>query len=341
MILIDGSSGEGGGQILRSALALSAITVTPVRIERVRGKRPKPGLQRQHLVAVQAAARVCNGRLEGAALHSPTVELHPQGVVAGDYRFDIGSAGSCSLVLQTVLPPLLLAGAPSRVEIRGGTHNPLAPPFEFLRDAFLPRLAEIGAQVDLQLERHGFFPAGGGRLVAQIQPLTAAKPLDLRERGPQRLRRALAVVANLPLSIAEREAATVKSRLKWSEDEVRAHPVEADGPGNAVLITVAHAHACEVVTALGELRLPAEHVAQRAAQQMRRYLDAGVPVGEHLADQLLLPLVLGAGGVFRTVEPSQHTRTNAAVIARFLGERVTFTERAGDDWEVTVTPWRG
>ena len=338
MITIDGSFGEGGGQILRSSLALSAITGTPVRIENIRAKRPKPGLQRQHLVAVQAAARVCNGRLEGAELQSRQIELHPQAVTAGEYHFTIGSAGSCTLVLQTVLPPLLLADGPSRVVIDGGTHNPLAPPFEYLRDAFLPQLRAIGAEVDLQLGRHGFYPAGGGRLIAQIQPLRTPRPLELHERGKQFRRQADAWVANLPYDIAMREAATVKGKLHWSADEVRAHSLDGcDGPGNYITVTVAHANVTEVATEFGALRVSAEQVAGRAAQRMRRWLEADAPVGEHLADQLLLPLAIAAGGSFRTVRPTDHTTTNAAVIARFLGEgAVTMAEQAPDDWLVRV-----
>ncbi|MBA3684620.1 MAG: RNA 3'-terminal phosphate cyclase [Planctomycetes bacterium] len=339
MLTIDGSFGEGGGQILRTSLALSAITGTPVRIEQIRAKRPKPGLQRQHLVAVQAAARVCNGQLEGAALGSREITLHPQQPVAGDYRFAIGSAGSASLVLQTVLPVLLRADGPSRVEISGGTHNPLAPPFEFLRDAFLPRLAEIGAQVELRLVRHGFYPAGGGTIIAQIQPLAQAKSLDLRERGRFVSRRAEAWVANLPIAIAEREMRTVQSKLRWSADDCHARVVEScDGPGNVVIVTVAHQRVTEVTSAFGAVRVPAEDVARRAAQEMRRWLEAEAPVGEHLADQLLLPLAIAAGGAFRTVRPSEHLTTNAAVIARFLGERVTLRELCPDDWLVGVAP---
>src|SRR4051812_32951839 len=161
-MIIDGSQGEGGGQILRSSLALAAITGTPVRLEKIRAGRAKPGLQKQHLAAVRAAARICNGRLEGDELQSRELTFHPQEPCAGEYHFAVGSAGSASLVLQTVLPPLLLAAGASKVVVEGGTHNPMAPPFEFLRDTFLPTLSRIGATVTLTLDRHGFYPAGGG-----------------------------------------------------------------------------------------------------------------------------------------------------------------------------------
>jgi len=336
MLTIDGSLGEGGGQILRTSLALSVITGTPVRIENIRARRPKPGLQRQHLMAVRAAARVGNAELTGDALNSREITFAPQGITPGDHHFAIGSAGSATLVLQTVIPPLLLASEPSTVVIAGGTHNPLAPPIEFLRDCLLPQLRAIGAHVDLHLERHGFYPAGGGTLVAQIQPLAVAKPLDLRERGKPRSRRADCLVANLATHIAEREAETVKNKLRWSADDCHVGVVEADGPGNVVLITLGYEHVTEVVASFGGLRISAEQVAARAAQQARRYLEADAPVGEHLADQMLLPLAIAAGGSFRTLAPTDHTTTNAAIIARFLGEVVTLREVARDDWLVEV-----
>lgn len=336
MITIDGSQGEGGGQILRTSLALSAITGTPVRVENIRARRPKPGLQRQHLVAVLAAARVCNGAVEGAELNSKAITLTPQAPVAGHHQFAIGSAGSTSLVLQTVLPVLLLADGPSTVVVEGGTHNPLAPTVEFLRDAFLPVLHRIGASATVELDRHGFYPAGGGRVRATIQPFTDAAPLELLERGRQAGRRAVATIANLPAHVAYREAQGVKHGLHWSHDEVDEAEVKADGQGNMLQLWLRYAHACEVISVVGELRKPAEQVAREAVSQAKRFAEADVPVGEHLADQLLLPLALGAGGRFRTVEPSEHTRTNAAVLERFLGPVVAFQELAKDRWEVTV-----
>ncbi len=339
LMTIDGAQGEGGGQILRTALALAGITRTPVRIDNIRAGRAKPGLQRQHLMAVRAAARVCGGELVGDELHSRMVELRPQQVIAGDYRFDIGSAGSASLVLQTVLPALITANGPSTVVITGGTHNPLAPPFEFLRDAFLPLITRCGIDIDVELVRHGFYPAGGGELRARIHPLRVPRPLVLLDRGPLRSRQASCWVANLPLSIAEREAATVKHKLKWSDRECVAESIDGcAGPGNVVLITIAHKHVTEVFAQCGEMRVPAEQVAGRAAQEARRYLQGCVPVGEHLADQLLLPLALAAGGEFRTVRPSDHLTTNADVLGRFLGKLVELEEVATDNWLVRVRP---
>ena len=337
MITIDGSQGEGGGQILRTSLALAAITGTPVRIEHIRARRPKPGLQRQHLVAVQAAARVCNGQLEGAELHSREITFSPQAPCAGTYVFDIGSAGSTTLVLQTVLPILLCADGPSSVSIRGGTHNSMAPPIEFLQESFLPVLHRVGISATVELERHGFYPAGGGAIHATIQPWQAKASLDLQERGKAIGRHADVLLANLPAHVASREAQAIKHGLHWSHAEVDEQEVSADGPGNAIIARLRHTNVTAVFTAFGELRKAAEQVAQDCVKQVRRHAEGVAPVCEHLADQLLLPLALGAGGSFRTVKPTEHTRTNAAIIARFLGEVVVIT----GDGDATVVTVRG
>lgn len=336
MITIDGSEGEGGGQILRSSLALSALTGTPVRIERIRARRPKPGLQRQHLVAVQAAARVCGGHVDGAELNSRELTFTPQAPIAGSYEFDIGTAGSTTLVLQTILPILLHAEGPSTVVIRGGTHNGMSPPVEFLHDSFLPVLHRIGINAEVDLVRHGFYPAGGGAIRATIQPWGARAPLELLERGKAIDRHANVLLANLPAHVASREAMAFKHALHWSHAEVDEQEVEANGPGNAMLVRLRFAHITARFSTVGELRKSAEQVAADCAKQVRRYLDSEAPVCEHLADQLLLPLALGAGGRFRTCQPSAHALTNASVIARFLGEVVTFSEDTGGTWLVEV-----
>ncbi|GDY11787.1 RNA 3'-terminal phosphate cyclase [Planctomycetota bacterium] len=336
MLIIDGSQGEGGGQILRTALALSAITGTTVKIENIRARRPKPGLQRQHLVAVQAAARVCNGQLEGDALNSREITLTPQSPVSGDWHFDIGSAGSTSLVLQTVLPILLHAPGPSTVHLAGGTHNSLAPPLEFLTDSFFPVLYCIGISVTAELQRHGFYPAGGGAMSASIQPWQARVPLDLMERGKSIGRHAQVLISHLPAHVASREAQAVKHALHWSHAEVDETEVKAAGPGNCLIAKLRFAQVAAVFTAFGELRKSAEKVAQECVSQVTGYLDHDAPVCEHLADQLLLPLALGAGGRFRTGKPSDHTITNATIIGLFLGDRIVLADNGDRTWTVTV-----
>lgn len=335
MVMIDGSQGEGGGQILRSALALAACSGTPVRIQHIRARRPKPGLQRQHLAAVLAATQVCAGQVDGAELGSREITFTPGKPQAGVYEVDIGSAGSAMLVLQTVLPILLSAQGPSAVTIRGGTHNSMAPPVEFLQESWLPVMHGLGVDVEIALVRHGFQPAGGGVIRARIAPGHAQRPLVLLDRGKSLGRQAEVLVANLPDHVGIREAEALKHALRWSPDEIGVRQVDADGPGNAVMVRLRYAALTSVFTAFGAIRTSSEQVAAEAARQVRRYVQAEVPVCDHLADQLLLPLALGVGGRFRTGAPTEHTRTNAAVIAAFLGPVVSFAQD-GDSTVISV-----
>jgi RNA 3'-terminal phosphate cyclase (ATP) len=323
--MVDGAQGEGGGQILRSSLALSTMTQQPFRIVNIRAGRKKPGLLRQHLTAAKAAARVCCGHLEGAAPGSQELTFVPGPVAPGSYHFDVGSAGSATLVLQTVLPPLLTASGPSTLVLEGGTHNPHAPPFDFLAESFLPLIDRMGPRISAVLERPGFFPAGGGRFRVTVEPAAALAPFDLLERGPVTGRRARALVAHLPRSIAEREMKVVREKLRWPHEccEVVEDP-GGRGPGNAVTIAVtseavAFEAVTEVFTGFGARGVPAEVVACQAVDEAEPYLAADVPVGIHLADQLLLPFAQAGGGAFRTLPPTLHTRTNIAVIRQFTG----------------------
>jgi RNA 3'-terminal phosphate cyclase (ATP) len=339
VLVIDGSQGEGGGQILRTALALSLVTGTPFRVERVRAGRAKPGLLRQHLTAVTAAVEIGGAQADGVALGARELTFRPGRVRPGAYRFAVGTAGSAGLVLQTVLPPLLTAAGPSTLVLEGGTHNPHAPPFDFLALAFLPLLGRMGARVRATLDRPGFYPAGGGQLTVEITPAPALQPLTLLERGETRRRRARAVVANLPADIARRELRVVRDRLGWSPDELEAVTLGARdgarGPGNVVLLELESEHVTEVFTGFGELGVRAEAVAEHAVQEARQYLAARVPVGPYLADQLLVPLALAGSGAFRTVPLTRHGTTNLAVIRQFTGAEFTVA-RAESGLSVTV-----
>ena len=329
MIEIDGSQGEGGGQILRTALALSAVTGKPFVIANIRAGRAKPGLMRQHLTCVLAAAEIGSADVRGAKLGSQELEFRPGTLRAGSYRFAIGTAGSTSLVLQTVLPALLAIGGTSELELEGGTHNPLAPPFEFLERSFAPVLRAMGASLDLTIERHGFYPAGGGRVRARIASNGALKPIRLLERGAQRARRAHVLLARLPEAVAERECERVRERLSWDESECSSAQVGGLGPGNALVLELEYAHVTEVVTAFGERDVRAKTVADNAVDELSAYLASDAPVGVHLADQLLIPLALAGGGSFRTLPPSLHTRTNAEIVERFLPVKIAI-EPQGD-----------
>ena len=317
-ITIDGAQGEGGGQILRTALALSLVTGRPFRIERIRAGRRKPGLLRQHLTAVLAAAAVGDARVTGAELGSASLAFTPAGARAGDYRFAVGTAGSATLVLQTVLPALLCASGPSRLTLEGGTHNPAAPPFDFLAKSFLPVLRRMGASVEAALETYGFYPAGGGRFTVTIDPCRALERLSILERGAVEVH-ARALVAALPEKIGTRELGVVRHRLDLARERCRVESVDgAVGPGNVVMIAIASGGVTEIVTGFGEKGVTSEQVAGVACDEAEEYLKADVPVGRHLADQLLIPMAMAGGGRFRTLTPTPHTMTNADVIRRFL-----------------------
>lgn len=328
MISIDGAEGEGGGQVVRNALALSLVTGQPFRVTNIRGARAKPGLMRQHLTAVEAALTIGGAVCEGALVGSSEIAFTPGRVTPGEYRFAVGTAGSTSLVLQTVLMPLLLADAPSRLVLEGGTHNMKAPPFNFIARAFLPVINRMGPHVSAQLIRHGFFPRGGGRIEVDIMPAKLA-PIDRIDRGALQSVSATALFAALPSEIAEREINTARKLLPdWPEEAftVRQLP-EEQGPGNALLLEAMFEHATEIVTGFGKLGVSAESLAKRAAQRMAGFISSDAFAGPYLADQLLLPFAIAGGGNFTTVTPSQHARTAADVIERFTGQRWVFDQQ--------------
>lgn len=335
LITIDGSRGEGGGQILRTSLALSVITGRPFSIQRIRANRPKPGLRRQHLTAVRAAAAICNARLTGDAVDSTELTFVPGQLAPGDYHFDVGSAGSTMLVLQTVLPPLMIAGAPSTLLLEGGTHNFGAPPFPFLQKTFLPLLSRMGPQVTLELLRAGFAPAGGGKAAVHIQPAASLKSIQLLERGEIVRRAARVLIAGLPDHIAQREIDALREELSWPTFEIEKLPGD-QGPGNLMTLEIESSHLTEVVTAFGQRGINAERVARSAAEEARHYIGLDVPVGEHLADQLLLPLALARGGAYLTGPLTPHATTNIETIQHFLDVRIHVEALPHDHHRITV-----
>jgi RNA 3'-terminal phosphate cyclase (ATP) len=337
MIEIDGSEGEGGGQIVRNSCALSLVTGQPFRITNVRGKREKPGLMRQHVTAIEAACRIGAATCEGVAVGSSEISFTPGRVTPGDYHFAVGSAGSTGLVFQTVLMPLLLAGGSSRLVLEGGTHNMLAPPFDFMAKAFVPVLRRMGAGIEMRLVRHGFYPRGGGRIEVDIIP-GMLKPIDCLNRGPLKLVSATALFAALAFDIADREINIARKLLPdWPEDAfaVRQLPDE-QGPGNTLLLEAEFEQGTEVVTGFGKLGVSAESLAKTAAQRMAGFIASDAFAGPYLADQLLLPFALAGGGTFTTVKPSQHSLTAADIIARFTGRRCTFAPLAGGSHAMTI-----
>jgi RNA 3'-terminal phosphate cyclase (ATP) len=326
---IDGSHGEGGGQILRTSLALSVITGRPLRIKRIRAHRRQPGLQRQHLACVHAAARMCGAKVVGAAPDSQTLEFTPGTATPSEINIDIGSAGSATLVVQTVLVPAIALRRELRVTVTGGTHNPLAPPFEFLDRVFAPHLRAMGADVAMTLEKIGVMPKGGGKVIVDVRPSGPSaplRPIELLHAGSVVARRAIAIIAGLPTHVAERELEVARERLHDPICEIR--DVPRAGPANVFMVEVELATgAREVVTGFGEKGLRAELVAARALDELAAFVAHDVPVGEHLEDQLLLPMAVAGGGRFRCASPlSPHARTNIDTIKEFLRVPIEVTD---------------
>ena len=321
MITLDGAQGEGGGQILRSALSLSMITGQPFTITGIRAGRAKPGLLRQHLTAVKAATEICGATVEGAELGSQHLVFRPGAVRGGDYRFAIGSAGSCTLVLQTVLPALWFADGPSRVEVSGGTDNPSAPPADFIRRVLEPLLAKMGIHQQTTLLRHGV-------VATEVSPVASFNTLQLGERGNIVRMRGEVLLAGVPRHVAEREIATLAASFSLHEQAVHNLPRD-QGPGNTVSLEVESENITERFFVVGEKRVSAEVVAAQLVKEVKRYLASPAAVGEYLADQIVLPMALAGAGEFTVAHPSCHLLTNIAVLERFLPVRFCLIETDG------------
>src|SRR5260370_4559220 len=297
MIRIDGSAGEGGRQMLRSALSLSVATGNAFRMENIRAKRERAGLLRQHLTAVLAASEIGSAQVEGATLGSKVLTFTPGSVRSGRYHFAVGTAGSGTLVFQTILPALMTASGCSEVTIEGGTHNMQAPPLDFMQKVFLPVVNRLGPKIEIRLERYGFYPAGGGRFTATIEPCERLSTIQLLERGEIERRSAVAIVADLPRSIAQREIDTIAKLMNWDADSAEiVETKNSVGPGNIVLIELASGGAAEIFCGFGRIGVSAESVASEAAEAARSYLISGAVAREHLAGQLLPPFCLVGGG---------------------------------------------
>lgn len=338
MLKIDGSLGEGGGQILRTSLALSMCLQKPFEINNIRSGRERPGLQPQHLAAVKAAAAICNAETSGANRDSQRLLFIPGRLTAGRYHFDIGTAGSTTLVLQTLLPALMLAGAPSTLSLQGGTHNPFAPPYEFINQSFIPLLQKMGPRIKSRLEHIGFAPRGGGRLAVEITPVNKLQPLILLERGKILRQYAQVLLSHLPQHIASRELKVIGEILQYQRQQLLYTSCdESYGPGNAVMIVIQSELVTAIFTAFGQKGKPAEQVAHQVADEARHYLNAGVPVDSHLADQLLVPIALAGKGTFVTQQPSLHCLTNMNVIKQFMRKGFTSKEVSRDVWEISLS----
>lgn len=320
---INGAWGEGGGQVLRSALTLAAVTGRPFRISNIRARRPKPGLMAQHLKAIDAAAAICNAQVQGAALNATSLDFRPAGIRSGRYRLEIGTAGSTSLVLQTILLPLSLAKSTSTVLISGGTHVPWSPCFHYLDLHWLPYLRQMGFDAQLSLEQAGFYPSGGGRISATIRPAREILPLNLTDRGKLLRIKGISAVANLPVSIATRQKRQAQLRLQQLpvgvELGIKVIELTSPAKGTFILLLAEFERGRCCYTSLGELGKPAERVADEAVDALLVFLDSNGTIDQYLADQLLLPLCLAKGqSAIRTCQITNHLLTNAEIMRTFM-----------------------
>ena len=325
MIEIDASFGEGGGQILRSALSLAVITGQAMRLTHIRNQRPQPGLKPQHLKAVEAAAQISDARVEGATPGSQTLRFEPEGLKSGKYAFDIGTAGSVSLLLQTICLPLSFADGPSSLTLTGGTHVPWSPCYHYLQWQWLPYLAEAGYHGDCVLERAGFYPRGGGLLHANIVPSRRLSPLRLTERGRLLRIQGLSAVGRLELSIAERQRKQAIDRMRelGVPLEIEVTEVPSASPGTFILLQAEFEGGRCCAFALGARHKRAEKVADEAVEELRADINTGGTIDAWLADQLLLPLAFVPGrSAFSVCRISRHLRTNAELLGHFLSVSV-------------------
>lgn len=342
-IEIDGSLGEGGGQVLRTALTLSLITGKPFHLYNIRSQRPKPGLQPQHLTAVKAAAAVGQAEVQGDIRDSRELTFYPKKIQPGNYQFDIGTAGATTLVLQTILYPLSLADKASTIILTGGTHVPWSPSFHYLEQNWAPYLHHIGFRFKLFLEKAGFYPQGGGKVRAAVQPAGMIQPLRISERGELRRVSGISAVANLDEEIATRQKHQALRRLEplCRETKIKTMSLPALGKGTFILLLAEfeQSHACYV--ALGEKGKRAEKVADEACDGLEGMLQSRAGIDEYLADQLLLPLALAQDhSELTTPRITQHLLTNATIIQMFLSVEVVIQGEIGQEAQILIIPGR-
>ena len=324
-VFVDGSMGEGGGQILRTSLALACITGRNLHIENIRAARRNPGLAKQHLSCVRAAREICGGQCKGAAIGSQVLDFQPGIIRSGDFSFDIGSAGSATLVIQTILPALFLTDKPSTVTVTGGTHNPWAPPFDFLAETFLPAIGTVGFDADCKLEKYGFFPAGGGKITLDIRPRHRIpnQSINFCEPAENIQTHARIYTAKLPAHIAQRQKKLLlQSKLKFLNIE-HIEVKDSDGPGNCVMLRLCDSGKTTVFTAFGQKGKPSEKVMGEVVSLAEDFLPSGAAIDRFLADQLLIYMAISKAGRYKTNELSTHLTTNIKTIKKFLP--VTFT----------------
>ncbi|MGB8657031.1 MAG: RNA 3'-terminal phosphate cyclase [Candidatus Zixiibacteriota bacterium] len=342
---IDGSYGEGGGQILRTTLSLSCILKQPVEITNIRKGRKVPGLQPQHLTSVSACQRISEATVEGDSLQSLSLRFSPQDTKGGDFTCDVAekkrSAGSTSLILQTLLLPLCHCPTSSRIRVLGGTHVPWSPPFDYLKEIFAPIAKKIGCNVELEIKKWGWYPQGGGEVLCTIHPISKFAPLDLTERGKLLHLSGISAVSNLPDSIAERQRGEAMKVLKANgfSPEIKTLRAPSIGQGTFFFLKAEFENSVAGFSALGEIGKKAERVAEEACLDFLQFVQTGGAVDPHLSDQLVPYLALADGkSTFTVSKVSEHLLTNIWVVQQFLQTQISVDGERGGQGKVTIIP---
>jgi RNA 3'-terminal phosphate cyclase (ATP) len=338
---IDGSLGEGGGQVLRTSLTLALITGRSFTLHNIRQRRANPGLMAQHLKAVDAAREIGKANVEAARLGSQSLVFEPTGLYSGEFHYDIGTAGSTSLVLQTILPPLGFAEASSTVSVIGGTHVPWSPCFHYLEMHWLHHMRRIGFDIQLELDAAGFYPRGGGRVLATVRPTSRLSPLCLTDRGPLKRIHGISGVANLNLSVAQRQKIQALKRLTHLSSDVNIEilRLSALSKGTFLLLLAEFENSQCCFYGLGALGKPAERVADEAVNEFFEFTATNGAIDHYLSDQLILPLALTSGvSEIRTSKVTQHLITNSEIVKMFLPVSIEVDGQIGQPGSFRISP---
>ncbi len=341
MLNIDGASGEGGGQVLRTCLSLSLLTGKSFHLANIRAGRKKPGLRPQHLAAVQIAAKIGDARVVGAELNSSHLSFTPKSIQSGNFRCDIGTAGSTSLVFQTIFMPLSFANRSSSLRISGGTHVPFSPSFDFLSQHWLHHMKQVGYKISLDMKQAGFYPQGGGMIYATIMPIEEISAINLTQRGTLKQIRGLSAVANLDRKIAERQRNQVIQRLgsRYPLSDIRIVMLPAKFKGTTICLICEFEHTQCCYFSLGALGKPAEVVADEACDQIEYLLSTEAAIDEYLADQLLLPLsIASSDSTYSTARITSHLLTNAEILRLFIPADISIHGNVGEAGTITISP---
>jgi RNA 3'-terminal phosphate cyclase (ATP) len=339
LIEIDGSYGEGGGQILRTALALSAILKKPFTIHHIRSKRKNPGLQAQHLEAVEGLARITKAWTEGIKFGSQKITFIPEKILPGDYQFEVRTAGSVTLLLQGIFLPLCLAGGTSRLTLIGGTHVPWSPPFHYFSEVLLPTLELMGVSAEAAIEKWGFYPRGGGEIQLKINPVHELKPISLVDRGSLKKIRGVSAISNLPRHVGERQKEQALKRiqreLKIGAEITILYDVLSKGPGSFLFLLAEYEKTFASFSSLGSRGKPAEKVADEAVDSLKDYIESDGCIDSHLADQIVPFMALAKGNsFFTTTQITEHLLTNLWVIEHFLDVTISRWGEKGESGRV-------